>query len=198
MDESAAVLSWRYPALAEEEFPSGAINAALAAVYNHPNEALDNPYIFIARDANYQQVGVVITDPEGVDLDQPDIDSLYRRTLDESRRSTGEVRANIEGDTYAIEWAFPSGYCFPVDVINTILAAMYNEGLRPFVYPVYDRTDEESELRQVGIVISPLRNLPGDASENWRALRDTYRTVTQDEDTYPHDVPWGQKEWDLE
>lgn len=198
MDEKAAVMSWRYPAAADEDFPSGAINEALAEVYDHPDEALDNPYLFIVRDAKHQIIGLVITDPEGVELDQLDINALYSATAVTNRGGPSRLSGNVEGDTYAIPWRFPSGHTFPVDPINAILGGLYGEGCRPFIYPVYDRADEESTLRQVGLIISSLRDLPGDASENWRALRDTYRTVTSDENTYPHEVPWGQKEWNIE
>ena len=198
MDEKAAAMSWRFPALAEHPFPTGVINYALAHIYNHENESLDHPYLFIVRDADNQIIGLVITDPEGVALDQPDINVLYATTTVRNRSGPAGVSGNVEGDVWAIEWPYPSGHVFPVDPINAILAALYNEGCRPFIYPVWDRADEESELRQVGLILSPLRELPGDASENWRALRDVYRTITSDEDTYPHDVPWGQKEWNLE
>ncbi len=202
MDEHAAVLAWRYPTMAEDPFPSGAINEALAEVYNHPTESLDHPYLFIVRDAKHRIIGLVVTDPEGVTLDQPDIDALYWSVVGDRPPKPGYAAGNVEGDTYAIPWRFIDrdgpGSVFPVDPINAILAALYNLGERPFIYPVWNRDNDESKLRQIGLIVSPMRDLPGDPSENWRALSDTYRTITSDEDTYPHDVPWGQKEWNLE
>lgn len=188
-------MTWRYPALAEEPFPTGAINQALAAIYNHETEALDNPYLFIVRDAEHQIIGLVLTDPEGVALDQPDINALFAAT---ARAGWPEMRGNAEGDVWVIPWKFPSGNVFPVDPINAILATLYNVPARPFIYPVYDRDDDESELRQIGLLLSPLRDLPGDASENWRRLREDFRTIFSDDELHPTDPPWGQKEWDLE
>jgi hypothetical protein len=202
--EAAAAMTWRYPALAEAPFPSGAINAVLASIYNNPSEALDNPYLFIARDRYYDQIGLVITDPEGVELAQEDINALYALTMEGAAREKPwkvdaewrcKTAANIEGDTAAVEWPF--GYVFPVDPLNNIFAALYNAGARPFIYPAYDREDEESDLRLVGLLVCGLLDLPDDASGNWRAIRNRYRTILEDDALHPSDVPWGQKEWSL-
>lgn len=194
-------MTWRYPVEARRDFPTGDLNAALAAIYNHPNEALDNPYLFVARDADYQQIGVVVTDPEGVELDLLDINALYGAVLASALHPwmrTADVRFNVEGDLAAIEWAFPSGSVFPVDAINALLAGLYGVSCRPFVYPVYDRDDEDSELRQVGLLLCPVLDLPGTPSENWRAVRERWREIWADDLTYENDVPWGQKEFNLE
>lgn len=213
LDEPAAVMTWRYPALAATDFPSGAINAALAAIYNHPNESLDHPYLFVARDAGYQVIGLVVTDPESVELDLLDVGALYHSVLD-SGAGAGPTKfwhsggrrhkdvatrpsSNSEGDVHVIEWAFPE-FIFPVDAINALLAGCYDVPCRPFIYPVYDRRDDESELRQVGLLICPTLDLAGDASENWREIRDRYNAIFTDDETYPHDVPWGQKEWSFD
>lgn len=203
-----AAMTWRYPAEAEYEFPAAAINRVFAAFYNDEREALDNPYLFIARDVAQQIIGLVVTDPEGVELDQLDINALFAATVDAGRLSDTlpRVATSIEGDTFAIAWPFPDGHVFPVDVVNALLAALYDAHGRPFIYPVFDRVRapeavlaiESGPLRQVGLLISPLRDLPGDQSENWRQLRDDFRTIFADDETHPTEAPWGQKEWSLE
>lgn len=199
-----AAMTWRYPSIAEGPFPSGAINDVLAAFYNDEREALNHPYLFIVRDAGHQIIGLVITDPEEVELDQADVNALYAATIDtrQSGRQPAGTRRDIEGDTYAIVWPYPSGHVFPADVINALLAALYDAHGRPFIYPVYDQPEDadghSSMLRQVGLLISPLRDLPGDPSENWRQLRDDFNTIFADDELHPKEAPWGQKEWDLE
>lgn len=201
--EPAAVMTWRYPALADHPFPSGAINAVLASIYNHPNEALNTPYLFIARDLHYDQIGLVITDTEGVALDLDDINALYRLTADDrtepgwrvDREWKRRTWSNFSGDTAAIEWPFRS--VFPVDPLNQLLAALYDADVRPFIYPAYDRDDDDSELRQVGLLLAGTLDLAGDASENWRMIRDRYRTILDDDELHPAELPWGQREWSL-
>jgi hypothetical protein len=199
-----AAMTWRYPAEAKYDFPAAAINEVLAAFYNDEREALNNPYLFIARDVKHQIIGLVITDNEGVELDQLDMNALFAATVDAGLLSDTlpRIARSIEGDTFAIAWPFPSGHVFPVDVINALLAALYDAHGRPFIYPVFDGVargrNELDELRQVGLLISPLRDLPGDPSENWRQLRADFRTIFADDETHPIDAPWGEKEWDLE
>lgn len=197
--EPAGVLTWRY---APDDFPSGAINAVLAAVYNDPRDSLDHPFLFIARDAEHRQAGLLVTDPEGVELDLPDINSLYWGTLDNANAlgrdfSHGAYFANVESDAFAIPWFLPESRVFPVDPLNAILAALYSVDVQPFVYPVYDRVDVGTELRQVGLLVSTLVDLGGTASENWRSIRDRYDAIFLDDRTHPADVPWDQKEWSL-
>jgi hypothetical protein len=125
--EPAAAMAWRYPALAQHPFPSGAINAVLASLYNHPNPELNQPYLFVARDRYGDQIGLVITDTEGVALDLDDINALYRLTIDSPGEPGWKVDpgwmcrnwSNFSGDTAAIEWPFP--FTFPVDVVNVHL-----------------------------------------------------------------------------
>lgn len=197
----AAAMTWRYPALAEFEFPSGAINEVLAAFYNDEREALDNPYLFIARDAKHSILGLVITDPEGVELDQLDINALFSSTVGSGNLSTTlpRVARSVEGDTFAIAWPFPDGHVFPVDVVNALLAALYVAHGRPFIYPVSDvQPDGTGAPRQVGLLIAAPIELPGTPSENWRQLRDRFRTIFADDELHPTEAPWGQKEWDLD
>lgn len=193
--EVAAAMTWRYPATAHHPFPSGAINGALGAIYRDPRESLDHPYLFIARDRYGVQCGLVITDPEGVALDQELINAIYTRVIDQRANRRGDFV--MDDDVAALAWVFETEFVFPVDPINAILAGLYNHGASPYLYPVWDRMEEDEELVQIGLLISTPLELAGDPSENWRSIRERYRIILQDDNTHPTEVPWTVKEWSL-
>lgn len=95
------------------------------------------------------------------------------------RLSVSWDQETVDGrrDTAIIQWdaaAFDAANVLPVEAMNDLLAAFYNQDLHPFFYQVWD-VDEV-----VGVLVSePMELTDDEISALWRKVRDLNAEITQ-------------------